>query len=264
MTAFEQENGHELMQTHAFSLGQARVYDLFQSRVAEPPLLGFTRSRVADDDLRLLQLLELVSGRFRVHHRQLDHVEPVPEHRRAPGQLAEPHRHRVEPGADHRLHSGRHGPAALAIGTDARRHQHSRGLDDEVGIPAGAFRDLQRLDFADAAAARVAGKLDRLVARERVQADQHRVAGARTPRRPLLEQLVAGERDDERPARTLTARRDAFDEIQHRGLEALRVLKHDEHRMVAGQTLDHGDEPGLHLVDERGLVPALAEREEQG
>ena len=30
-----------------------------------------------------------------------------------------------------------------------------------------------------------------------------------------------------------------------------------------GQTLDHGDEPGLHLVDERGLVPALAEPEEQ-
>src|SRR5207237_883506 len=85
--------------------------------------------------------------------------------------------------------------------------------------------------------------------------------GARTPRRPLLEQLVAGERDDERPARTLTARRDAFDEIQHRGLEALRVLEHDEHRMVAGQTLDHGDKPGLHLVDERGLVPALAERD---
>ena len=82
------------------------------------------------------------------------------------------------------------------------------------------------------------GELDRLVAGESVKPDQHRVAGARTPSLPLLEQLAAGERDDQRAARTLASRGDPLDEVQHRGLEAVCVLEYDQHRVVPGQSLD--------------------------
>ena len=43
----------------------------------------------------------------------------------------------------------------------------------------------------------------------------------------------------------------------------MRVFEHDQHRVVAGEPIDHGREACLDLMDESGLVPALARPEEQ-
>src|SRR6266550_4193859 len=80
-----------------------------------------------------------------------------------------------------------------------------------------------------------------------------------SPIRPPPEQLVARERDDERAASSLAACRHALDEIEHRRLQGVRVLENDQHRVVAGEPIDHGRKTCLNLMDEGGLIPALAQ-----
>src|SRR5207245_5370332 len=43
-----------------------------------------------------------------------------------------------------------------------------------------------------------------------------------------------------------------------------RVLEHDQHRVIPSKSIDHGEEPGLHVMYERGLVAALALSEQPG
>ena len=57
MPSVEEESRHELMQPETLPLGQARVNDLLQGRVAEPPEFWLARLRVAHDHLRVFELL---------------------------------------------------------------------------------------------------------------------------------------------------------------------------------------------------------------
>ena len=163
MTALEEKLGDPLVQSHAFSLGKARVDDLLERGVPDPPPLQLTRLRVAHNDFQVFELLQLFGRRIRIHDGELSEVERVLEDRGVPGELAQPGRHRVESRAHHGLHRGRDRAAAVAVGPDARGHQHAGGLDDEVGIASGPLCDLQRLDVADAPASGVPGELDRLI-----------------------------------------------------------------------------------------------------
>ena len=55
-----------------------------------------------------------------------------------------------------------------------------------------------------------------------------------------------------------------LDQVEHRSLQGVRVLEHDQHRVIPSKSIDHGEEPGLHVMYERGLVAALALSEQPG
>src|SRR5439155_1629957 len=86
------------MQPLSLALGQAAVDDVLERRVAHAPALKRTRLLVADEDLRVFELLHLLGGGVLVDEPQLVHVERVPENRRAAREVAQPRLHGVEPG----------------------------------------------------------------------------------------------------------------------------------------------------------------------
>ncbi len=79
----------------------------------------------------------------------------------------------------------------------------------------------------------------------------------RAPRGPLLEQAGAGEHEDEGLAVAVAGgRAEAFDQLEHRRAERVRVLEHEHGGRVAREAVDERDEPGLHVLHERRLSTA--------
>src|SRR5205085_772841 len=75
------------VQAHAFSLGQAGVGDVFQRRVAKPPMLRPSGLGVAHDDLGVLELLQLFDRGLGIDDCELAEVERVNEDGGAARQL---------------------------------------------------------------------------------------------------------------------------------------------------------------------------------
>ena len=140
---------------------------------------------------------------------------------------------------------------ALAVGVG---EQHAGRLDDEEGVAAGALGDLGRLGVVDATARGLSREVDRLVRGERLELEPDGVRGGRAPRGPLLEQAGAGEHEDEGLAVAVAGgRAEAFDQLEHRRAELVRVLEHQHGGRVAREAVDERDEPGLHVLHERRL-----------
>ena len=144
---------------------------------------------LADDDLGLLELPQLVGRGLRVDRAQLVEVERDEERRGAPRELAQPRREGVEP----RGHDGLHGRREGRPGGGRVGQEHAGRLDDEERVAAGAPADLGRLALVDAAARGLAHELDRLLLRERVEPELYGVVGAPSPRRAVV-QRAAGAR----------------------------------------------------------------------
>src|ERR1700687_6419988 len=94
MPLVQYEFGDQAVQAEPLALRQARVRDVFESRMAHPP-----HEIAAHDDLGLLELSQLVGGRGIVDHRKLLSVEGVHEDGWPPRQLAAPRRPGVGSGA---------------------------------------------------------------------------------------------------------------------------------------------------------------------
>ena len=109
----------------------------------------------------------------------------------------------------------------------------------------------------------MASELHRLVARQRLEPDEHRVAAHGAPRGTVLQELAARKGDDERSARALAVHAEALDEVEHRRLKRVHVLEDEQHGVVARQAVDHGDESRLDLGHERRLVSALGQAEKE-
>ena len=80
----DQPVGDRRVQSHPLALRQAPVRHVAQHRVAHAPVRR-PSALLADHDLGLLELVELVGRDVRVDAEQLVEVERVPEDRRAPG-----------------------------------------------------------------------------------------------------------------------------------------------------------------------------------
>ena len=137
-------------------------------------------------------------------------------------------------------------------------------LHDEERVPAGALGDRDRLVVRDQAASRLASQDDRLVHRERIHPQEHGVDRVRAPRRTLVQQLGPRERERERAAAAAARpRAQTFDQVEHGAAERVGVLHDDDHRLLRGQPVHERQEPCVHVVDERGFVPALGDAEQQ-
>src|SRR5262249_61354473 len=115
----------------------------------------------------------------------------------------------------------------------------------------------------DAAAARLADEPDGLFDRQRIQSYEHGVSAGGSPRRSLIEQLVARESDYQRPTRSATCGAQALDKVQHRCLERVRVLEQRHYRVVASEPVDQRDEACLYVMHKRRLFGAVGQTEEQ-
>ena len=148
---------------------------------------------------------------------------------------------------------------AVAVG-----EQHAGRLDDEERVAAGALGDLGRLVVVDAPARGLPREDDRLVVVQRLEPEPDRVLGGRAPRRPVVEQARARERDHERLAVALSrGRAEALDQLEHLRPELVRVLEHEDRGCVSSQTVDERDEPALHVLHERRVRRALGHPEQE-
>ena len=253
----------DLVESHAFALGKAPVRDVSERGVSHAPAEG-AHALFAHDDLRVLQLVELLDGRIRVDVGQLVDLEGVAEDGGAPGERAETRGERVEPSGDDRLHRRWEGPAHAPRAAVALREEHAGRLDDEEGIPAGALRDLGSFLVRDQTASGLPRQVDRLLHGERVHPKQHRVDRVRSPGGSLVEELGPREREGERS--TLAAARmqaHALDQVLHGPAERVDVLDDHHERLHRGHAVDERQEPGLHVVDERGFVAPFGDAEQQ-
>ena len=168
MPGGEQVVGHQLMESHAFSFRQACVSDVLQRCVAKAPVRGWPAWRrrshlLADENLCINELLQLLRGGFRIDGRELLEVKGVHEDRGAPCELAQPGRERIEARAHDGLHCRRKRPPTRRRSSVAVRHQHAGRLDDEEWIAACSLGNLDRFGVGDVAAAGVAHQVNRLV-----------------------------------------------------------------------------------------------------
>src|SRR6202158_2703037 len=98
MPLVQYEFGDQAVQAEPLALRQARLRDVFESRMAHPP-----HEIAAHDALALLELSQLVGGRGIVDHRKLLSVEGVHEDGCAARQLAQPRGQGAEARADYVL-----------------------------------------------------------------------------------------------------------------------------------------------------------------
>ena len=183
---------------------------------------------------------------------------------RAAGELAQTRFEVVEPGRDDGLHGGRKGPARCGRTAVGVGEEHAGRLDDEEGIAAGALGDLDRLGVLDPPARGLSREIDRLVGGERVELEPDGVRGRRSPGGPLFEQRRAGQREDQDPAMAFSGgRAEAFDQLEHRRAELVRVLEHEDGGRVAREAVDERDEPRLHVLHERRLCLPVGHAEQE-
>ena len=146
----------------------------------------------------------------------------------------------------------------------ALRKEHAGRLDDEERVPAGALRDLGRLFVRDQTASGLPRQVDRLLHGERVHPKQHGVDRVRSPGRSLVEELGPCERECERsPLAVTRVHAHALDQVLHGSAERVDVLDDHHERLHGGHPVDERQEPGLHVVDERGLVAPFRDAEQQ-
>ena len=159
MAAVKQALRDQLVQPLALPLGQAAIDHVLEGRMADAPSLQLAWLWVADEDLGVLQLLQLLSGCLRVDESQLVQVEGVTEDRRPTRKVAKARLHGIESRAHDRLDRRRHAPRSMSIRAERGRHQHAGGLDDEVRVASCPLGDLDRLDVTDVSTAGVTRKL---------------------------------------------------------------------------------------------------------
>ena len=168
MTRFHQRVGDALVEAQTLSLGQARVRDLANGLVTEPPARR-PSGVLAHQDLGVLQASDVLDVGVRGGGELLE-VEGVDEDGRAPGQIAQPMAQAVQARGHHGLHGRWQGSARAGGAVLPGAKDHPRRLDDEEGVAARPARDLGGLVIVDAAAGRFADQLERLVVRERIEA----------------------------------------------------------------------------------------------
>ena len=236
------------------ALRQARVRDVAQDLLAEPPDGRGSGVLLAHDDLGVDQLVEFAFAGLR-DDPDLFQVEVVLIDGEAPGQIALLEGQAVEARGDHRFDGRR--DQGLAVLRGALPQQHAGRFHDEEGVATGAADDGRGVVGVEPAATGLSCQLGGLALGQRLEAYADLVHGAGSPRGTFLEQLGARRHQHQHPARAATpAGRDPLDQIEHLRAERVHILEQQRDRPLAGEPLEQRQEPGTHIVDEGRLVTA--------
>ena len=187
------------------------------------------RPWLADEEVALDEIVQLAAGDRRVAE-IVDGARPedAPGDGSPPQHRALAERQPVDPGRDHCLHRGRN-----TLGSAARLEQHPHRLLDEQRVALG--RAEHRLALGIGQLGRFAvherrKELRAVLERQRLELDRGRAHVAATPRRPLVEEILAGKAEDEQ-RHVLDATREVLDQVEHRLLGQVDVLE-DEHERL--------------------------------
>ena len=163
----------------------------------------------------------------------------------------------VDPLGDHGLHGRRQ---------ERRRRkprllggpvpEHPGRLDDEERVAPGVPRDPVGRCLVEAFAG-LAGELERLVERHRLQVQVQRVASATAPVRMFVEQRVAGRAQDQHRD-PLRVAHQPLDEFEHQRLGLMQVLEQHHDRAPSSEPLEEPEEAGADLGD--AVAPGLVVR----
>ena len=233
--AFREPARHLEVERRPGRLREAGVGDVADQDVLEAIRVLATdrRPRLAYQEVALDEVLQgvrhgrrLGEGRDRPRPERPAGDSGTPQHRALGGGQA------IDAGRDHRLHRVRD-PRELAV----RLEEHAHGLLDEEWIALGCreqcltllVRELGRLAFDERVdEARAVG------CGERLELDRRRAHVAAAPRRPLVEQVVAGEAENQERD-VLDAARQVLDQVEHRLLGEMDVLEHEHERLQVGE-----------------------------
>ena len=230
-------------------LGQHPVRDVANQDVLEGVLRlagELCAAARGDDEVLLLERHERVvqvEPRFArdAGHRSLP--EGAPDHRRLLNELALVRLEGVEARGEQRLDGARQ----LRRLDRALLGEHARHLLGEERVAAGAGgHSLRRLLGLRVARQEAGHELARLVGAQRVEEDRRRAAAPAAPRGPVLEQLVAGEAQEQQ--RAADPLRQVLDQVEHAVVGPVDVLEREDERLLARAGLHrraHGREERL-------------------